>query len=643
MHPLGTFLVLNPLLLAGAGASEAPAPTPRLHPMHAAVASFGAAVHQGWLYVAGGHVGETHVHSLENLSPALVRYAVDDLSRQEVLPARAALQSVALASDGEHLYRIGGMTARNATGFDEEDLHSVDEVARLDEATLEWNSLVPLPRGRSSHDAVVHAGQLYVFGGWTLAGKEKTWCEDGLALDPSAKTPAWRSLAQPFQRRALAVAAAGDRIYCMGGMTPAGETSEQVDVLDLKTETWTRAPDLPCPGFGITAIGDGDQLYLAGSDGVLYALAADGGAWEPREKLALERIFARLVTLSAGRLAVAGGVALGRHVAVVEELAPASGDLGPAPRLARMDLAFTGAARQRQAAFVAGDTLYLFGGNTSAEAHRFEPSDFTAEGWKVDLLSGAIKPAAALPSARQSVSVAVAGGPGERAFLVGGFSDAGEGTRSWDDVSIYDLKADRFEPSPARLPAPLTQFGLTPHHGRLFAVGGLIYAPDGTSSSSARAFSWHPSGEDAGGFAEAAFDLGAPRRAFAGGALGDEYVVVGGMGEGFDVLDTALALNLETGATRPFPAPEFPRVSGKLVEVGGQLLLAGGASRRGGEDLDPDPTVEVYDAERGAWRVLLDAVPFEDLRHVQACAWRDRLLVFTSARAGHLDLLWLTP
>jgi len=189
----------------------------------------------------------------------------------------------------------------------------------------------------------------------------------------------------------------------------------------------------------------------------------------------------------------------------------------------------------------------------------------------------------------------------------------------------------------------LTQFGLTPHHGRLFAVGGLIYAPDGTSSSSARAFSWHPSGEDAAGFAEAAFDLGAPRRAFAGGALGDEYVVVGGMGEGFDVLDTALALNLETGATRSFPAPEFPRVSGKLVEVGGQLLLAGGASRRGGDELAPDPTVEVYDAERGAWRVLLDALPFEDLRHVQACAWRDRLLVFTSARAGHLDLLWLTP
>jgi hypothetical protein len=643
MHPAATLLaVASPLLLAGEGA--APSSSSRLHPMHAAVASFGAAVHDGWLYVAGGHVGETHVHSLENLSPALVRYAVDDLARQEVLPAQAALQSVALASDGEHLYRIGGMTARNATGFDDEDLHSLDEVARLDEVTLEWTPAWPLPRGRSSHDAVVYGGQLYVFGGWTLAGKEKSWCEDGLALDLKAEAPAWRSLEQPFQRRALAVAAAGGRIYCLGGMTPAGETSKQVDVLDLQTATWHRGPDLPCNGFGITAIGHRDQLYLAGSDGVLYGLSADGSAWEPRGALALERIFARLVALAEGRLALAGGVALGRHVAVVEELArPKSGaGAGPSALTARMDLAFPGAARQRQAAFVSGDTLYLFGGNTSAEAHRFEPSAFTDEGFKVDLLSGAIARVASLPSARQSVSVALAGGSDERAFLVGGFSDAGEGTRSWDDVSVYDLKADRFEPASARLPAPLTQFGLTPHRGRLFAMGGLIYGADGSSSSSARAFSWHPSGEEAG-FEEASFGLGAPRRAFAGGALGDEYVVVGGMGEGFDVLDTALALNLETGATRSFPSPEFPRVSGKLVDVGGRLLLAGGASRRGGAELAPDPTIEVFDAERGAWRVLLDKLPFEDPRHVQACAWRDRLLVFTTARDGHLDLLWLTP
>lgn len=638
--------VLSPLLLAALphGGGEALA-RPRLHPMHEAVASFGAVVHGGWLYVAGGHVGETHVHSLENLSPALVRYAVDDLARYEVLPARAALQSVALASDGEHVYRVGGLTARNATAFDDEDLHSVDEVARLDESTGLWEPAQPLPRPRSSHDAVVHAGRLFVFGGWTLAGEEQTWCDDGLELDLGAEAPAWRSLEQPFRRRALAVAAAGGRIYCMGGLTPEDDMSEQVDVLDLQTGTWHRGPDLPCRGFGITAIGHRDQLYLAGSDGVLYGLAADGRAWEARGELALPRIFARMVALSEGRLAVAGGVALGRHVAVVEELTrpPRAASSGPAPLVARMELDFPGAARQRQALFVSGDTLYLFGGNKRADPHRFEPQDFTDEGWKVDLLSGRIERAASLPSPRQSASAVEGGGLERRAFLAGGFTDAGEGSRSLDEVAVYDLEQDRFEPAAARLPLPLSQFGLTAHRGRLFALGGLIYGADGESSSSARAFSWHPAAGDAAGFEEAGFGLGAPRRAFAGAALGDEYVVLGGMGEGFDVLADALAVNLETGATRPFPAPEFPRVSGKLVAVGDELLLAGGASRRAGGELAPDQSVEIFDAERGAWRVLVDALPLEDARHLQACAWRDRLLLVTSAREGRLDLVWLRP
>jgi hypothetical protein len=120
-------------------------------------------------------------------------------------------------------------------------------------------------------------------------------------------------------------------------------------------------------------------------------------------------------------------------------------------------------------------------------------------------------------------------------------------------------------------------------------------------------------------------------------------VALGGMGEGFDVLADGVAVNLDTGAARSFPAPAFPRVSGKLVDVGGKLLLAGGASRRAGPELAPDATIELFDEGSGEWRVLVDALPLSDARHVQACAWRDRLLVFTAAREGRLDLVWLRP
>jgi N-acetylneuraminic acid mutarotase len=614
--------------------------------MHQAVASFGAVASDGWLYVAGGHVGRTHDHSLENLTARVVRYALNDLSIAEELPPSTPLQSVALVAAGGDVYRIGGMTARNATAWDDADLLSVDAVARLDADAGAWTAAWPLPGGRSSHDAVAVDGRIYVFGGWSLDGESSSWCETGLVLDTVEEQPAWRPIEQPFQRRALAVAAAGGRIYCIGGMTSDGEMSDRVDVYDLATESWSEGPELPCGGFGITAIGGAEELLVAGTDGVLYSLAADdggGASWEARERLALARRFARIVRGGEGRVLVAGGVGDGAHVAVMEELTPRRAL--SAPRLVRMELPFRGAGRQRHAAFVHGDALYLFGGNVHAEAHRFEQEDFTTEGWRVDLLTGVTAQIASLPEPRQSMAVATTGGLDERVYLAGGFAHSGVGTRSWSDVFAYDPAEDRFEVAPATLPASLSQLGLAGDRGSLFAVGGLAYSEDGESSVSAECTTWNPANASepfvaAFGGAPA---LDAPRRAFAGAKLGDEYVVVGGMGEGFDVHATAVAIDLQTGATRAFPAPEHPRVSGKMVALDGRLYLAGGASKRAGAGLEPDRTVEVFEPEVGRWRELVDDTGLPDARHVHAFAWNDRLLLATAAREGVLDLVWLKP
>jgi hypothetical protein len=625
-------------------ANDALSGASRLHPMHDAVASFGAAVHKDALYVAGGHVGETHVHSLENLSGALARYPLADLGSVEVLPAQSRLQSVALVSTGAELYRIGGLSARNATGLDDEDLWSVAEVARLDESSGLWSPALALPSPRSSHDAIVLAERIYVFGGWTLGAGEPEWCREGLVLDLGSTPPEWSTIEQPFERRALVVASCKGRIYCIGGLTPDGAMSTKVDVYDVAGQQWSAGPDLPCKGFGISATGLQDELYVAGSDGFLYALSADGSAWEPRSKLAMGRMFARLVELSDTTLALVGGVAEGRHVALLEELAlPSAPEPSHEPSIVRMDLAFPGAARQRMASFVSADQLYIFGGNRNAEAHRFEPGDFTDEGWKVDLLHGTLTPLAALPEARQSACAVLGSQDQPCAFIAGGIVNRGAGMRSLDEVLAYDIEGDRFK-AVGRLGAPVSQFGLALQRGRLFAFGGLIYADDGSSRATAAVSSWHPEGRDVGaGFREAGFALDEPRRAFAGGFLGERYVVLGGMGDEAEVVDGALAVNLADNKTEPFPAPEFTRVSGKLVELGGKLYLVGGASERGGNGLEPDRTIEVYEPERAAWRVLVEDLPLEDARHVQALAWRERLLVFTAARAGRLDLLWVSP
>ncbi len=95
-----------------------------------AVASFGAVAHDGALYVYGGHVGRTHMHSMENISPGFRRLVLEPGRTWEELARGPLLQGAALVSDGAAIYRVGGMTAANATGEEPEVLRSSRSAAR---------------------------------------------------------------------------------------------------------------------------------------------------------------------------------------------------------------------------------------------------------------------------------------------------------------------------------------------------------------------------------------------------------------------------------------------------------------------------------------------------------------------------------
>ena len=109
-----------------------------------AVASFGAAVCDGWLYVYSGHTGEAHDHSRENLSQSFRRLRLGDQGKWEELPMQTPLQGLPLVSHKGRLYRVGGLKAANSKDEDE-DLHSVDEFCRFDPETNEWKTLPNLP------------------------------------------------------------------------------------------------------------------------------------------------------------------------------------------------------------------------------------------------------------------------------------------------------------------------------------------------------------------------------------------------------------------------------------------------------------------------------------------------------------------
>ena len=131
--------------------------------------------------------------------------------------------------------------------------------------------------------------------------------------------------------------------------------------------------------------------------------------------------------------------------------------------------------KNRQAIFLDGDFLYLFGGNNSLEQHDFEPQNFVAEGWRLHLPSLQWQRVADFPAARQSMSTVQWEG---HALAVGGFGHDGKEAVSQLDAYEFDFEHGRFAQR-AGLPAgkSRTQFGLAQYGGKLWIFGGLNYDP----------------------------------------------------------------------------------------------------------------------------------------------------------------------
>lgn len=282
-----------------------------LQPLPQTVTSFGGALLGNFVYVYGGHTGGAHSYCLTDQERHLRRLNLTT-GKWDVLAEGPPLQGLALVGHEDRLYRIGGFTARNAEGEDH-DLWSSAEVAAFDLTQGKWQDMPPLPEPRSSFDAAVLDGTIYVIGGWALAGDaDNHWHTTAWAMDVTAETPYWKELpAPPFQRRALAIAAHAGRIYVIGGMQEDGGPTRRVDVFDPQSETWSTGPELVgddgFTGFGAAAFATGGRLYASTVKGTLQRLSTDGQQWEVLGDTPTARFFHRLLPLDKEHLLVVGG------------------------------------------------------------------------------------------------------------------------------------------------------------------------------------------------------------------------------------------------------------------------------------------------------------------------------------------------
>lgn len=305
-----------------------------------ATSSFGATACDGWLYVYGGHIAPTHHYDTQAVSGRFHRIRLDaapDAARAwESLPGGPALQGMNTVAHGGKVYRVGGMRPLNAPG-DDVDNRSVADVARFDPAAGQWSDLPPLPAPRSSHDVVALGDKLFVVGGWTMDGEAGNhWPDSMLVLDLAGSEPAWTSLPQPFQRRALIAAVHRGKLYAIGGFDPHDKPSRRVDIYDPASGAWSSGPELPGKprnGFAPAACTADGRLYVSVADGTLYRLDdANGGnpaaAWQPVARTT-PRIVHRLVP-HAGTILVLGGAARGDNFDLIEAVPVKPAPSGPA-------------------------------------------------------------------------------------------------------------------------------------------------------------------------------------------------------------------------------------------------------------------------------------------------------------------------
>lgn len=596
-----------------------------------AVTSFGACRAGGFVYVYGGHIGREHAHSREHVVGDFGRLNLADGGSWQALPSGQPLQGTALvaAPDGS-LLRLGGLTARNAAG-DEADLHSTASVARFDAERNEWREATPLPEPRSSHDAVVLGHHVYVVGGWHLhGGSDGDWHRTAWAADLTVSPLQWSAVPEPgAPRRAAALAAFGGKLALAGGLGPDGMLAS-VRVFTPATQQWSDAPDLPGTAFGTAALGLGERLFATVADGRL--LAWDGeGPWRSVAQLEMPRFFHRLVPGPAPTQVLAlGGAGRGGHTRTTEIV-----DTVPAPlaTLREVVIPTPGRVVQRQAVVVRDNLLWAFGGNRGGVGDRFAAAQFADDIWRIDLLALTASKVAVLPTGRQSLAATTIGG-GAGVLLLGGLglAPAGGGVQSLAQGLRWDERRRELTPF-AELPAGRTQGALVEHGGRAWFFGGVDFTPGddgGRSEGDGRDVLVCELAAARPAFVPAGLQLPRGRRSFAAAVLGEQVLLLGGLGEGFAVAGPADVLDLPTRTWRELELP-VAWVSPQAAVIGERVYVACGGTMDG-QRFREDRSLWSW-SQREGWRRVVDELPFA-VRHVPMLALRNRLLFYATEAGG---------
>jgi N-acetylneuraminic acid mutarotase len=247
-------------------------------------------------------------------------------------------------------------------------------------------------------------------------------------------------------------------------------------------------------------------------------------------------------------------------------------------------------ARSSFGAVRLGNRIYVSGGHQGHE-HTYPPESFLSKVEYFDLSTQTWHEVASRPAPCHGYGIA---GAGKYLYAFGGFAYSKEHKPSWKSLDVID-RYDTEKNVWTRLKVKLS----VPRSSNVVAqLGDKVYLLAGWDSTPKKP------GDMEGRFLDTieVFDLKteqvtlldtrvpAPlRRALSGVVMGDEIILVGGLGQGashFELLDNVTAFKPSTGTWRELPRLPFATFAPATGVIGNQLFVFGGMFRLGKMEFD---------------------------------------------------------
>lgn len=391
----------------------------------------------GKVYSIGGYGDGYYLDVVREYNPATQTWAI-----KACLPTWSARYEVQAVSVGGKVYAIGGYGI---------DCPSSSIVQSFDPGTNSWAPCESMNSPRIGCAAAVGAdNKIYVFGGY-----ESTFYDTIEVYDPVTNTWDNTKAPMPNARAQCGAVAIGDDIYVFGGNS-SGYPIKNVDIYNIRSNTWRTGPDLPSENYGFAIAKIGDLVYLMGglNGNQVLEFNPNTGNYTVKEEMLSPRFYfgaATVIINNTAKIYAVGGITDYQgliYAPLMEEYDP-SATPSPTPTCTPDHWFGSGVVQY-------GGKIYSFGGYGSA-------ANLTVE---YDPVNQTWTEKANMPSGRCEPAVAVYNG---LIYVIGGY----DGTYATNVVEVYDPVTDSWNTTP-KTPMGVARgaAGAAIVNGKIYVIGG---------------------------------------------------------------------------------------------------------------------------------------------------------------------------